>query len=461
MTIGRPWVLIVRFALPLLLGNLLQQLYNIVDSIVVGQFVGTTALAAVGTAFPIIFLIISLFVGIATGATIIISQYYGAKDQRQVKKTIDTIYITMAIASVAIIAIGILLSRPLLLLINTPPEILPQAVTYMRIFFVGTIAVFGYNVNSGILQGLGDSRSPLFYLILSTIINIALDLLFVLGFGWGVAGVALATVLAQLFAFVFGIWHINKTQTFIKISLKNLQPDWTILKDSVRLGLPAGLQNIAFSIGTMALQRLINSYSPAFIAGFNVSNKIDAFAFLPMMTFSIAITTFMGQNIGAGKIERAKQGVKATLIIVIILCAIICPLIILFAKTLLATFTSDPAVITAGLAYLNRVMPFFVLLSILFIYSGALRGAGETMIPLLSAILSLWVGRVPIAYWLASFSRDDLYFSFPIGWLVGLLIVIPYYLSGRWKRKAVVSLDQSKKQIEADAVLRSDLQDLP
>jgi len=209
MTTGSPWKLILRFSLPLLVGNLLQQAYNIVDSIVVGKFVGTTALAAVGTSFPVIFLLLSLFIGLGIGSTIIISQYYGADNRESVKKTIDTTYITMFAIGVPLSIVGIFLSEPLLLLMNTPADVLPQATAYMQIIFAGTIASFGYNINSSILQGLGDSRSPLLYLLIATVTNIGLDLLFVAVFDWGVAGVAWATIIAQVVAFVFGIWHIH------------------------------------------------------------------------------------------------------------------------------------------------------------------------------------------------------------------------------------------------------------
>lgn len=444
MTTGTPWKLILRFSLPLLVGNLLQQAYNIVDSIVVGRFVGTTALAAVGTAFPVIFLLISLFIGLGIGSTIIISQYYGADNRDSVKKTIDTTFITLFAVGIPLSVIGIFLSEPLLILMNTPADVLPQATTYMQIIFAGTIASFGYNINSGILQGLGDSRSPLLYLLIATISNIVLDLLFVAVFGWGVAGVAWATIIAQIIAFVFGIWHINKTQSYIHISLRGMKPSKRLLLDSIRLGLPAGLQNMSFSIGTMVMQSLINSYGSVFMAGFNGANKIDAIAFMPMMTFSSAITTYVGQNIGAGRMDRVKQGLRWTLIMSSVVCLVICPLILIFANPLMQMFDTNPAVIEAGIAYLIRVVPFFILLSIMFIFTGALRGAGEAAIPLITAIVSLWMARVPLAFLLATTGRDNMFFSYVLGWLAGCIIIIPYYYSGRWKKKTLVRASLSE-----------------
>jgi putative MATE family efflux protein len=453
MTEGEPWKLILRFSLPLLLGNILQQLYNVVDSIVVGQFVGTTALAAVGTTFPVIFLLNSLFIGIGIGATIIVSQYYGAGNRDYVKKTVDTIYIAMFAIAVPLTLVGIFLARPLLVLMNTPPDVLDQATTYMQIIFIGTIATFGYNINSGILQGLGDSVSPLLYLGLATAINIVLDLVFVIVFHWDVAGVAWATILAQLFAFLFGIWHINHHQNYIRISWRGLQPDRQILVDSVRLGLPSGLQNMSFSLGTMVLQRLINSYQSFFMAGYNGAGKIDAIAFMPLMTFASAITTYVGQNIGAGKIDRVKKGLHATLAISSIVSIVICPLILIFSDTLMRMFTNDPLVIQSGMAYLFRVVPFYLLLSALFIINGALRGAGQAVVPLVSAMISLWLARVPLAYLLAETGRDNLFFSFPLAWLVGLAVVVPYYLSGRWKNKSMIRVPKDLTEGDKNALL--------
>jgi putative MATE family efflux protein len=439
MTVGQPWRLILRFALPLLLGNVLQQLYNIVDSIVVGNFVGKTALAAVGTAFPVIFLVNSLFMGIGMGATIIVSQYYGADDQASVKKTIDTIYISLFAVAIPLTVIGLIVARPLLQLMNTPADTLDQATTYMQIIFLGTFASFGYNINSGILQGLGDSKSPLIFLSIATGINIVLDFVFVLGFHWDVAGVAWATILAQLFSFLFGIWYINHRQHYIRISPRHMLFDLQILKDSVRLGLPAGLQNMSFSLGTMVLQSLINSYQSDFMAGFNGANKIDSFAFMPLFTFATAAMTYVGQNIGAGRMDRVKKGVRSTMIMSAIVCLVICVLILLFGGTLMRLFSQEPAVIEAGEAYLIRVAPFYILLAVLFTLNAALRGAGDSVVPLLATLASLWLARVPLAYFLAErFGRDAMFFSFPLGWLVGLAIVVPYYLSGRWRNKSVV-----------------------
>lgn len=439
MTTGNPYQLMLRFSIPLLLGNLLQQLYNMVDSAVVGRFVGTEALAAVGTTFPIVFMIISLFMGVGMGASVLISQYFGAKDLDGVKRTVDTLYITMFGFSLVIAVIGLIVSRPILLLIHTPPNTIDLATTYMQITFIGTLAVFGFNVNGGILQGLGDSRSPLIYVGIATVINIILDLLFVLTFGWGVAGVAWATVIAQFFSFVYGVIHINQVNAHVKIDFRNLEFDRKILQKSLKIGLPVSLQNMSFAIGAIILQALINSFQSDFMAGFNAANKIDAFAFLPMLSFSNAVTTYVGQNVGAGRWDRVKAGIRATLQLSVGISVVVCILLLILATPLMRLFTTETAVIAAGRVYLVTVVPFYILLAITFVLNGAMRGAGSTLIPLVVTLTSLWVVRVPSAYLFVHwFGRDFLFFSYGAGWLAGLLIILPYYLRGRWKKSALV-----------------------
>lgn len=440
MTHGNPYQLILRFSIPLLLANLLQQLYSMVDSAVVGRFVGTEALAAVGTTFPIVFMIISLFMGVGMGANVVIAQYFGAGDLDGVRRTVDTLYLAMLTVSVFIAALGLLISRPILLMINTPADTIDMATTYMQISFVGTLAIFGFNVNGGILQGLGDSRSPLIYVGIATVINIVLDLVFVLVFGWGVAGVAWATVIAQGFSFIYGLIHINRFNIHVSINLRNLTFDRQILKESLRIGLPVSLQNMSFAIGAIFIQSLINSFQAEFMAGFNAANKIDAFAFLPMLTFSNAITTYVGQNVGAGRWDRVKSGVRATLALSTGISVVICGLLIALARPLMHLFSTEPAVIESGRVYLVTVVPFYFLLAILFVLNGAMRGAGSAMIPLIATLTSLWLVRVPFAYLFVDwFGRDAMYFSYGAGWLVGLLSILPFYLRGNWRRNALIS----------------------
>ncbi len=446
MTVGKPLSLVFRFSLPLLAGNLLQQMYNMVDSIVVGKFVGKEALAAVGNSYIINFLLTSLFMGIGLGATILISQFFGAKQNSRVKETVDTMYIALLVSGAAVTVIGLLIAEPLLRLMNTPEGLtLDWSIQYLRILFLGTIFSFGYNINAGILQGLGDSKLPLLFLSVATVLNIILDILFVAGFGWGVFGVALATIIAQAFSFMFGIFFINKRVDAIKISFRHLRFNQSILFQSVRIGLPAGLQNMLFSVGTMTLQRLVNSYGPAFMAGYSSVGKIDTFAFMPLTSFATAVTTFVGQNVGAGKMDRVKNGVRSTMFLAGVVCIVISILVITFSRYLIMAFSNDEEVIRTGVEFLHRLMPPYILLAVLFVINSALRGAGTSFIPLLSTAVSLLIFRVPLAYFLNNhYGKYEMFWCYGIGWAAGVLIAAGYYLSGRWKRKAYQSLNNVK-----------------
>ncbi len=439
MTAGSPTRLILTFALPLLVGNIFQQLYNLVDSVVVGNYVGKTALAGVGTSFPIIFMFTALFMGVGMGATIMVAQYYGAGDHERVKKTISTIYTAVMVGAIPLTLLGVFLCGPLLKLMLVPADTYREAYTYILIIFIGITAMLGYNVNAGILQGVGDSKSPLLFLVIACGINIVLDLLFVLVFGWGVAGVAIATIIAQFFSWVFGIFFINKKYPELEINPFKFRFDRHLFWQAIRLGIPAGVQQAIFSLGIMVMQSLVNSYGSDFMAGFNGSNKIDTFAFMPIQSFATAVTTFVGQNIGAGKYDRVKRGASVTLMMSII-CSIVIGVLLLFTGPfLMRLFSPDAAVIEAGMAYLYRILPFYAILSLLFIINGVMRGAGEMIVPVISTMVSLWAARVPSAYLLAHFfGRDNMFFSYVIGWVLGAIIAIAYYLSGRWKNKSIV-----------------------
>ncbi|MEG1857952.1 MAG: MATE family efflux transporter, partial [Pseudoflavonifractor sp.] len=286
MTQGSPTRLIVAFSLPLLAGNVLQQMYNMVDSMVVGKFVGKTALAAVSTGFPIIFLLTSLFIGLAMGATIMIAQYIGAQDQKSVSETVNTIYSSMMIIFIPLTIVGLLVTPLLLRLIRVPADVMPEAEIYCFVVFAGLIGGLGYNVNTGIMQGLGDSKTPLIFLAIACAINIVLDLVFVLVVPWGVFGVALATIIAQACSWVFGIFYINKKYSFLHIRLFSIRIDRRLLKQVVRLGVPSGIQQCQFSVAIMFMQALVNGFGTDFSAGFGAANKIDSFAFMPIQSFS-------------------------------------------------------------------------------------------------------------------------------------------------------------------------------
>ncbi len=440
MTVGSPFKLIISFTIPLLIGNIFQQLYNVVDSIVVGNYVGSVALAAVGTAFPVIFMFISLFMGIGIGATIMIAQYFGAGDNEKVRKTVDTIYTAIIVGAIPLTVVGVLLSGTFLRIMKVPADTFADAHLYITIIFLGIIASLGFNVNSGILQGLGDSKSPLIFLSLSTVINIVLDLLFVVVFRMGVVGVAIATIIAQTCSWLFGIVYINKKYPNLHINPFRFSFDKALFFQAIKLGVPAGIQQAIFSVGMMAMQSLINSYGSDFMAGYNGASKIDTFSFLPIQSFATAITTFVGQNIGAGRMDRVKQGAKITILMSVGCNLVISAVLLLIGPMLMRLFSPSDSVIQAGLVYMYRVLPFHWLLATMFVVNGIMRGAGEMTIPLISTTLSLWAARVPSAYLIAHFiGRDDIFFCNPIGWALGLSLALSYYLSGRWKNKAIVA----------------------
>ncbi len=437
MTQGRPAVLILKFSLPLLAGNALQQAYNAVDSLVVGNFLGKEALAAVGSTSILAFLIISLFSGLALGFTILVSQFLGAGNRARIKRAADTAYVVALVGAVPVTAIGLFAVDPLLALLNTPQGATREmASTYLSIIFLGTVGNFGYNLNAGILQGLGDAVSSLVFLAVATVMNIVLDLVFVGLFGWGVAGVAWATVISQFVSFLLGTVFIVKKLKITTLAPRDLRFDWSILTESVRIGLPTGFQNMLFSLGTMAIQRLINGYGPAFMAAYGISGRIDSLAFLPIASFSSAVTTFTGQNVGAHRLDRVKRGLRATLVMSTAACAATSLAVIALAPTLMSLFSPDPEVIAAGSQVLYRLMPCYVLLAVLFTVNSALRGAGESFWPFVSALSSFLLVRMPAAYLLDRlFGNGEIAWCYGIGWAVGLCVAVPYYLSGRWKRR--------------------------
>ncbi len=439
LTTGKEGSLILKFALPMLLGNVFQQLYNIVDSIIVGNFIGKEALAAVGASFPIIFAFLSLIIGIVSGSTIIISQYFGAKDIEKVKRTIDTLFIFLFFASIVISIIGIIFSEDIFRLLKLPEEIIPQATTYFNIFIGGVIVSFGFNGTSAILRGLGDSKTPLYFLIVSTFFNIGFDLLFVLVFKWGIAGVAIATVLAQGGAFLTAIIYLNRNHKIIRFSFTKLVFDKDIFKKSIRIGLPTGIQQTFVAIGMTALIGIVNTFGTNVIAAYSVVMRISSLASLPAMNFAAALSTFVGQNIGAKKIERVRSGFISTLKMSSLVSITVSAFVLLGSGFLMNLFTNDAEVIRIGKEYLMIVGAFYVIFSAMFSISGVMRGAGDTLIPMFISLIALWIIRIPSA-WLLSreFGEIGIWWAMPIGWFTGLILSYIYYLTGNWKKKVVI-----------------------
>lgn len=439
LTNGNEAKSIFFFSLPMLIGSLFQQLYNTADSIIVGQFIGKDAMAAVSGANPIMFLLTSLLMGITLGFSILVSQYYGSKDMKKVKSSIDTTYIFVFITSLIITIIGITFSGTILRLMNTPESIFDQSRIYLIVIFSGTFFSSGYNSVSAILRGLGDSKTPLYFLIISTILNIILDVVFIINFKMGVEGVALATIMAQGVAFITSIIYLNHKHDIFKIKLKGLTYDHDIFKVGLKLGIPSGLQQMLFSIGSITLQSLVNGYGTSAMAAFGASSKIETFISLPIMNLGAATSTFVAQNIGAGKTDRVNRGVKASIKMALGISIFICGLFILFRKDLIGLFNSDEEVIRIGSAYLSIIGPFFIFIATSFMLSSAIRGAGGSVFALISSMVSLWLARIPAAYLLSSiFGVNGIWMGIPIGWIVGFIVTFVYYKKGNWKSKSVI-----------------------
>ena len=424
----------------MVIGNVFQQLYNIVDSLVVGNFLGKDALAAVGASFPVIFALISLIIGIATGATIIIAQYFGAKDYEKVKRAIDTMYIFTFIASIIVSITGIYFVEDIFRLLQLPEEIMPQAKSYLTVYMAGMIVFFGFNGTSAILRGLGDSKTPLYFLVISSLVNIALDLLFILVFGWGVAGVALATVIAQGGAFVTAIIYLNKTHRIIHFSFTGWVFDKDIFYNSIRIGLPSGLQHTFVAVGMMALMGIVNTFGTNVIAAYSVAQRIDSLAAMFAMNFGQALTSFTGQNIGANKLERVKNGLRSTMVMGSFISLAVTIIVLFFGKQIMGFFTPDELVVRSGASYLNIVSPFYITFTAMFVIGGVMRGAGDTIIPMFMTLFSLWVVRIPLAFILsASMGETGIWWAIPIGWCSGMVLSYLYYMTGRWKTKGVIT----------------------
>nr|WP_207713723.1 MATE family efflux transporter [Clostridioides difficile] len=426
--------------MPMLIGSLFQQLYNTADSIIVGRFIGKEAMAAVSGANPIMFLLVAALMGVSLGFSILVSQFYGSGDLKKVKATIDTTYILLFIGSILISILGIVFGGPMLRLMNTPESVFSQSKLYLTIIFGGILFSAGYNSVSAILRGLGDSITPLYFLIIATILNIVLDLTFIVVLKMGVEGVALATIIAQAVSFIISIIYLNKKHEVLKFKIKGIIYDNKIFKDGLRLGLPSGVQQMLFSIGNMALQFLVNSYGTSAMAAFGAGLRIENFISLPIMNLGSAVSTFVAQNIGAGENERVKKGIRESIKMTLVLAVIVIALILLFRENLIALFNTDKDVIKIGSSYLFIIGPFFLFIGTSFVLSSAMKGAGDSMFALISSIVSLWLGRLPASYMLSRFfGTNGIWMGIPFGWTLGLIVTVIYYNKGRWKTKAIVN----------------------
>ena len=434
MTEGVIWKEILLFSIPLLLGNLFQQLYNAVDSVVVGNYIGAQALAAVGSSAPVINLLVSFFMGLAVGAGVIISRYFGARKKEELHIAVHTSLALTFAAGLVMTLIGVLISPYVLQWVGTPSDVMESSVLYLRIYFLGILSVMVYNMGSGILRAVGDSRNPLYFLIVSSVTNIILDMLFVIVFHMGIAGVGWATLIAQTISAVLTMLLLMRTKEEYQVKLKHIRFHKHMLYEIVRLGLPSGLQNAIVSFSNVIVQSNITAFGSLAMAGCGSYTKIDGFAILPVMSYSMALTTFTGQNMGAKKYDRVKQGAKTGILMSVITIVCISALLLMLGPNVLAIFSSDPTVINYGLYMMHVLAPGYIFLAISHAFNGIIRGAGITTVPMI-VMVTCWCG-LRMAWILTSVPLFHdigvVFMGWPLTWIASALWLFLYYRKGKW-----------------------------
>lgn len=434
LTEGPIWRKILTFAIPLFLGNLFQQLYNTVDSIVVGNFVGSDALAAVGSSSSLIFLMVGFFNGIAMGAGVVIARYYGARDIERVQKSIHTMIAFGLIASVLLTIIGVILTPWILRLMGTPESVMPNSVLYFRTYFAGVSAVIMYNIASGIFQAVGDSRHPLYYLIISSITNVVLDLLLVGVFHMSVAGAALATVISQILSAVLAFYKLAHSDPEYRVHWKEIRLDPIILKQVISYGLPSGVQNSIISLANVVVQSNINAFGAAAVAGCGAYSKLEGFAFLPVTSFALSLTTFIGQNLGAKEYERAKKGSLFGILLGPLLAELFGILFVAMAPTLIGLFNEQPDVVAYGVLMARTIAPFYFLMATSHCVAGVLRGAGKAKVPMFVMLICWCVIRVSYITIAVRFipQIQTVMYAYPITWTLSFIVFLLYYFKADW-----------------------------
>ena len=447
MTVGKPMKNLLLFSVPLLIGNFAQQVYSATDAVVIGQFdpSGARGLAAIGVSMPISFLMLVFMMAISTGASVMVSQYFGAKDRETLSKTIGMSILLILIASLVITVAGLFLTRPLLTLIGTPEDIYEMAASYLTIIFIGTVGSGFYNIISGILRGLGDALTPLVFLIICVALNIALDLIFVINFGWGVAGVAWATIIAQAISGILCVIRLCTMPDVVSIKVKYLRPFKDLLLRLLRIGVPSGLTQAVFSIAMLFTQNLTNSMGSLVVATSTAVMRVDGFAMLPNFTFGMAISTFVGQNVGARRMDRVDEGTKDGLKLTFLISVALTILLLLFSRHLIALFTPEQLIRDLGVRAIRILAVGYIAMGISQVYYGVMRGAGDTMTPMWTSIITTCVFRIPIAYLWAYLSRsetwpngspDALFGSLLIAWTLGCALSYIFYRIGPWRKRA-------------------------
>lgn len=438
---GNPYRLLLLFTIPLLIGNIMQQLYQFVDSIIVGNYVGVNALAAVGASSQILQLFLAGFIGLGLGAMILVAQFYGKRDYETLQKLLQSLYVIILLVTPLVSVLGIIFARPILigLQMSQSPEALEQAVIYLRILMLGLIAQLGFNLQAGFLQGIGDSLSSLLFLIVASISNITLDSLFVIFFHWGIEGAAWATVISQVLAWVYGILFINHRYDFLHIGFSYLKAEITLVIKMFKLGFPSALQIMCYGLGNLVITALVNYNGKDFMAGFTAGNKLDSFVFLPVLSLSTALTTYVGQNLSTGDLKRLMQGLKASIILQIFIGGGLALGMYFTRYYFVSWFSSEELVQASGALFLACTMPFYGVLGIFYSFNAFLQGIGNVYIPLIQAFFIQCLLRAAAAYgFFYLLGHTSVYWSFPFTWIAGLLGAMVYFYSGHWKKRITI-----------------------
>ena len=434
MTEGTIWKKIIFFALPLFLGNLFQQLYNTADSLIVGNFLGSNALAAVSSSGNLIFLMVGFFNGIAIGAGVVIARYFGARDIDNMQRAIHTTVAFGLVSSLVLTVLGVLLAPQILIWMDTPANVLPQSVTYFRIYFMGSLGLVMYNIFVGILQAVGDSRHPLNYLIISSIINIVLDIVLIVVFHMGVGSAAFATILSQFVSAFLCMNRLLRTKDSYRLSLRKIRFHKDMLALIIRYGLPSGLQNSIIAIANVVVQSNINTFGSDAMAGCGSYAKVEGFVFLPITSFAMALTTFTGQNLGAGQYERAKRGARVGFTCSTLLAELIGLTLLLVAPYAIALFNDDPAVIAIGVRQTRTEALFYFALAFAHSISAVMRGAGRAKMPMYTMLVCWCVIRVTYITLALKVWPDitTIFWAYPITWCLSCVVFLLYYLKADW-----------------------------
>ena len=446
MTVGKPWKSIAMFSIPMLVGNIAQQLYSTVDSIVVGHYVGDNALAAVGSATPLFNMLLVLFVGISAGVGIMVSQYFGAKNRAELSSTIGTCITLTAIVSVLLMIAAPPFIRSMLIALNTPESILEDCTAYLVILMYGIAGMAYYNILSGILRGMGDSFSALIYLLIATVLNIVLDVYFVASLNMGVAGVSLATAIAQGISAFLCLLKLMKMREYFDLGLKQLKMTKRHTGQIIRLGIPSGVTQAIMSSAMIVVQSLTNSFGEMFIAANVIVMRVDGFAMMPNLSFGTAMTTYTGQNVGAKKYDRVTQGAKQGTLLAVACSTLITIIILIFGKYLMMIFTETAELVDLSVYVMRILAVGYIAVAVTQSLSGVMRGAGDTVTPMLISLVTTIIIRIPIAYGLSYLTRTP---ELPYGrfecisislltcWVMGAILTLIFYKIGHWKKKAI------------------------